>query len=237
MKKKWTQKLLLPVSVSLLLTGCYNEPGLIEDDSHARTVTGVAAGALAGSLIGYNTGHHHSKNALIGGLLGAAAGGLIGYSLDKQANEVAMALGTGVNNDPLAVLDPNNTIIVSKHPNYVKIMFRDKMMFATDSDQLRSSAKNKVNKVAQLLRNYPQTIVSVAGFTDNRGSYEYNLKLSEKRADTVARILAVNSYPIIRGCSYSKPVVPNDHAANRALNRRVEVYLYASETAITDPCR
>jgi outer membrane protein OmpA-like peptidoglycan-associated protein len=238
MKKKWTQYLLLPVSASLLLTGCYNEPGLIEDDSHARTVTGVAAGALAGSLIGYNTGHHHhSKNALIGGLLGAAAGGFIGYSLDQQANEVAMALGTGVNNDPLAVLDPNNTIIVSKHPNYVKIMFRDKMMFATDSDALRPSAKNKVNKVAQLLQNYPQTIVSVAGFTDDRGSYEYNLKLSEKRANTVARLLAVNRYPNTKGCSYNKPIAPNDQPINRALNRRVEVYLYASPSAMTDPCQ
>jgi len=236
MKKKWTQNLLLPISVSLLLTGCYNEPGLIEDDSHARTVTGVAAGALAGSLIGYNTGHHHSKNALIGGLLGAAAGGFVGYSLDKQANEIAMALGTGVNNDPLAVLDPNNTIVVSKHPNYVKIMFRDEMMFPTDSDQLRPHARNKVNKVAQLLQNYPQTVVSVAGFTDNRGSYEYNLKLSEKRANTVAKILAVNSYPSTRGCSYNKPLAPNTNLANQALNRRVEVYLYASEAAMIDPC-
>ncbi|OQX49939.1 MAG: hypothetical protein B5M46_02725 [Epsilonproteobacteria bacterium 4484_20] len=237
MNQKIIRTLLLSASAALLLTGCYNEPGLVRDNSNARTATGVAAGALAGSIIGYNTGHYDPKNALIGGLVGAAAGGLIGYSLDQQANEVANALGTGVNNDPLAVLDPNNTIIVSKHPDYVKIMFRDKMMFATDSDQLRPSAREKVNKVAQLLHNYPQTIVSVAGFTDNRGSYEYNLKLSEKRADTVARILAVNGYPRTRGCSYNKPVAPNDTAANRALNRRVEVYFYASPDAVTDPCR
>ncbi len=237
MKQKLTRSLLLPASAALLLNGCYNQPGLVEDNSNARTATGVAAGALAGSVIGYNTGNYDSKNALIGGLVGAAAGGLIGYSLDEQANEVAHALGTGVNNDPLAALDPNNTIIVSKHPNYVKIMFRDKMMFPTDSAQLRPSARSKVNKVARLLQNYPQTVVGVAGFTDDRGSYEYNLKLSERRANTVAKLLAVNGYPRTRGCSYNKPIAPNDTAANRALNRRVEVYFYSSPDAVTDPCR
>lgn len=237
MKRKNKYILLISSSALLLLTGCYNEPGLVQDNSNARTATGVAAGALAGSVIGYNTGHHNPQNALIGGLIGAAAGGMIGYSLDQQANEVANALGTGVNNDPLAALDPNNTIIVSKHPNYVKIMFRDKMMFATDSDQLRPSARKKVEKVARLLQNYPQTVVGVAGFTDERGSYEYNLALSEKRANTVAKMLAVNGYPRTRGCSYNKPIAPNNTAANRALNRRVEVYFYASPDVITDPCR
>ena len=237
MKQKFTHRLLLSASALLLVTGCYNEPGLVQDNSHERTATGAIAGALAGSVIGYNSGHHRSRNAFIGGLIGAAAGGFIGYSLDQQANEVANALGTGVNNDPLAGLDPNNTIIVSKHPNYVKIMFRDKMMFATDSSQLRPSARSKVNKVAQLLQNYPQTVVGVAGFTDNQGSYEYNLKLSEKRAHTVADILAVNSYPVTKGCSLSKPIATNDSARNRALNRRVEVYLYSSQDKVEDPCR
>jgi len=170
-------------------------------------------------------------------LLGAAAGGALGYSLDNQANEIAHALGTGVNNDPLAALDPNNDIIVSKSPDYVKIMFRDRMMFATNSSTLRPSAKSKVQKVAQLLQNYPQTVVGVAGFTDNQGSHAYNQRLSEKRARTVANMLAVNGYPLIKGCSYDKPIVPNNSAKNRALNRRVEVYLYADRSRMSDPCR
>jgi len=102
-------------------------------------------------MIGYNTGCRSPGSALVGGLLGED----IGYSRDNQANEIARALGTGVNNDPLAALDPNRTIIVSKTNKYVKIMFRDRMMFATDSAKLQSSARSKVRKVAQLLRNYP----------------------------------------------------------------------------------
>jgi len=235
-------KLLKPILAStiaaLMLAGCYNQPGLVQDNSYDRTKTGAATGALAGALLGYNTkGHHKGQRALIGGLIGAAVGGGIGYSLDQQANEVANALGTGVNNDPLAALDPNREIIVSKHPNYVKIMFRDKMMFATDSSRLQSHARYKVNKVARLLERYPQTIVGVAGFTDNQGSYTYNQALSQRRARTVANILSRNNQVRTKGCSYAKAIAPNNSAANRALNRRVEVYLYANPNMMSDPCR
>lgn len=232
------QKTLIASTLSILmLSGCYNQPGLVEDNSYDRTKTGAATGAVAGAVIGYNAGGHDSKSAIVGGLLGAALGGAIGYSMDEQANEMARALGTGVNNDPLAALDPNKTIIVSKHPNYVKIMFRDRMMFATDSSRLQPSARYKVNKIGQLLANYPQTVVGVAGFTDNTGGYDYNQRLSERRANTVADLLSINGRPYTKGCSYDKALVPNDSAQNKALNRRVEVYLYANRNRMSDPCR
>jgi len=235
---KLFKPMLTATVATFMLSGCYNQPGLTQDESYDRTKTGAATGAAAGALIGYNTkGHHSGQRALIGGLLGAAVGGAVGYSMDQQANEIANALGTGVNNDPLAVLDPGRDIIVSKTNNYVKIMFRDRMMFATGSSNLQSNARYKVNKVARLLENYPQTVVGVAGFTDTQGSYNYNKSLSERRASTVASILAVNGQPATKGCSYDKAIAPNDSSQNRALNRRVEVYLYANRNKMTDPCR
>ena len=234
---KLTKPILAAAVATFMLVGCYNEPGLVQDDSYSRTATGAGTGALAGAMIGYNTGSRDATSAIVGGLLGAAAGGAIGYSMDNQANEMAQALGTGVNNDPLAALDPNKTIIVSKTNKYVKIMFRDRMMFATDSATLQSSARSKVNKVAQLLRNYPQTAVVVAGYTDDQGSFAYNERLSGKRASTVANILAVNGNPMVRGCSYDNAIVPNNSSKNRALNRRVEVYLYSDRNSMADPCR
>ncbi|SFV57500.1 Outer membrane lipoprotein omp16 precursor [hydrothermal vent metagenome] len=235
---KLTKSLIAATVATFMLAGCYNQPGLVQDNSYERTKTGAAAGALTGALLGYNTkGHHKGQRALIGGLLGAALGGGIGYSLDQQANEIARALGTGVNNDPLAALDPNRTLIVSKTNNYVKIMFRDSMMFATDSARLQPSARYKVKKVERLLESYPQTVVGVAGFTDDRGDYEYNQRLSQKRANTVANLLSVNGRPYVKGCSFYKAIVPNNSAKNRALNRRVEVYLYANQNYMTDPCR
>lgn len=234
---KLTKPILAATVAAFMLGGCYNQPGLVQDESYNRTKTGAVTGALAGSVIAYNTGSRDAKSAIIGGLLGAALGGAIGYNMDQQANEIARALGTGVNNDPLAALDPNNNIIVSKTNNYVKIMFRDRMMFATGSSNLQSSARSKVQKVGQLLANYPQTVVGVAGFTDNVGSYSYNLDLSKRRASRVSNLLAVNGRPFTKGCSYNKAIVPNDSAKNRALNRRVEVYLYADSKQMSDPCR
>ena len=233
----FTKPLLTTALAAFILTGCYNEPGLVQDTSNSRTMTGAAAGALAGSMIGYNTGSHNTKSALVGGLLGAAVGGAVGYSMDQQANEIANALGTGVNNDPLAALDPKREILVSKSSDYVKIMFRDPMMFATDSAKLQPHARSKINKVRTVLANYPQTTVAVAGFTDDQGSYSYNQRLSERRAQTVADILAVNGYPLVRGCSYDKAIAANNSAANRALNRRVEVYLYSDKNKMADPCQ
>jgi outer membrane protein OmpA-like peptidoglycan-associated protein len=234
---KLVKPMLTATVAALMLTGCYKEPGLVEDQSYNRTKTGAATGALAGSVIGYNTGSRDAKSAIIGGLLGAAVGGAVGYSMDQQANEVARALGTGVNNDPLAALDPRRDIIVSKYNDHVKIIFRDRMMFASGSSKLQPNAKYNVRKVAQVLRNYPQTVVGVAGFTDTVGSYEYNLGLSQRRAATVSNILAVNGRPYTKGCSYDKAIAPNNSAENRALNRRVEVYLYADRNKMTDPCR
>jgi len=234
---KLTKPILAATVAAFMLGGCYNQPGLVQDESYDRTKTGAATGALAGALIGYNAGNRDATSAIIGGLLGAAAGGAIGYNMDNQANEIAQALGTGVNNDPLAALDPNNELIVSKTNNYVKIMFRDPMMFASGSANLQSRAKSKVKKVGQLLANYQQTVVGVAGFTDDQGSYSYNQGLSERRANTVANLLAVNGYPTTRGCSFDKAIAPNNSAKNRGLNRRVEVYLYADRNKMSDPCR
>jgi outer membrane protein OmpA-like peptidoglycan-associated protein len=231
---KLFKPMLAATIAAFMLGGCYNQPGLTEDGSYNRTKTGALMGAIAGAVTGYNTkGNHKNRRAAIGALAGAALGGGAGYLLDRQANEIARALGTGVDNDPLAALDPNKTIIVSKTDNYVKLMFRDSMMFATASSKLQSHARNKVNIVANLLRNYPQTIVGVAGFTDNRGSYAYNQKLSKKRALSVASLLGGAH---TKGCSYSKAIAPNNTAANRALNRRVEVYLYQDRNVMSDPC-
>ncbi len=236
MKKKILKPLLAAAISIAMLGGCTTEPGLVES-SNSNTTGGALLGAMAGGLIGANSGSHSGRNALLGAAIGAVAGGAIGYSMDNQANEIARSLGTGVNNDPLAALDPNNDLIVSKTNTYVKIMFRDRMMFASGSSNLQSRAKSKVKKVGQLLANYPQTVVGVAGFTDDQGSYSYNQSLSKKRANTVAKILAVNGYPKTKGCSFDKSIAPNNSAKNRGLNRRVEVYLYSDRDKMSNPCR
>jgi len=231
----------ISTATALLFSGCAMfQGGLVKENGNDRMKTGSLIGALTGAFIGAGTSKHHKvKGALLGAAAGAAVGGGVGYLLDQQANEIANALGTGVDNDPLAALDPNKTIIVSKGEKYVKIMFRDSMMFAYNSDQLQPSARDKIIKVAELLNRYPQTIAQVAGFTDSKGSYQYNYKLSLKRAQSVVSTMksfGVKNRIYVKGCSYNKPLVPNKTEAQRALNRRVEIYLYNNPNDAVNPC-
>ena len=232
MEMKKLKSTIVLSAVTMIMAGCASTGTSNTTDG---LIGGAAAGALAGQLIGGNT-----QSTLIGAAVGAAAGGLIGYSLDEQANNIARSLGTGVNNDPLAYLDPNQDLIVSNNGRYVKIMFRDRMMFPTGSSRLTSSASYKVGKVGRILRQYSETIVQVAGYTDNRGGYDYNYNLSKKRARSVSDRMyreGINNRSYTTGCSYSKALVPNNSERNMALNRRVEIYLYPNNDVRVDPCR
>ena len=229
--KKCKTLTLLSVT-AIILSGCASTGTSNTTDG---LLGGAAMGALAGQLIGGDT-----KATLIGAAVGAAAGGLIGYSLDQQASDIARSLGTGVNNDPLAYLDPNQDLIVSNNGKYVKIMFRDRMMFPTNSARLTSSASYKVGKVGRILQQYPKTIVQTAGFTDDRGGYNYNYTLSKNRAKTVSDRLyreGINNPSYVTGCSYKNALVPNNSGRNMALNRRVEIYLYPNNDVRVNPCR
>jgi len=228
-----------------LFTGCtpnsYNNPNL-KVPAGQNTKDGAIYGAIAGAVLGAVTakGHNKHQRVIKGAVIGAAVGAAYGYSLDRQAAEMAAALDTNVDNSPNAALNPNKDIIVSKRDNYVQITFRDKMMFETNSAVPTPSASAKIARVSDILRKYPQTIVQVVGHTDNRGSYEYNLRLSQQRARNVANTIKSSGIPnqvFAKGCSYNKSLVPNTTPENMALNRRVEIYLYPNQQAVVDQCR
>jgi outer membrane protein OmpA-like peptidoglycan-associated protein len=119
-------------------------------------------------------------------------------------------------------------------------MFRDDMMFQTNSATPTPSAQAKIAKINSVLQKYPNTLVQVVGHTDNRGSHSYNANLSEQRASNVGNIIyssGVQNQIFSKGCSFDKPVAPNNNATNMALNRRVEVYLYPNQQSVIDVCK
>ena len=231
----------LAAASALLMNSCaLQNQSLVRDNSNARTKNGALIGGLVGAFIGASKSKNKLKGAVIGGTAGAVVGAGTGYILDQQANEVADALGTGLSTDPLAAIDPSRSIVVTKSDKFVKIMFRDAMMFPFDSDTLRPSAQLKVSKLAAVLQRYPKTVVQIAGFTDSKGSYSYNYNLSVRRAQSVANVLksfGLRNRIYVKGCSYNKPLVPNKTEQQRALNRRVEVYLYNDPRDAVDVCR
>ena len=233
--------LLSSTVIATMLSGCLATTGNQTIDNNQRTIIGTTVGAIAGIVLGNNVGGgSKNRNKVIGAVTGAAIGGAIGYSMDKQAKEVADSLNTNVNNNPNAALDPNQDLIVSNTDNYVKIMFRDDMMFETNSANPTISASAKIAKINSVLQKYPNTLVQVVGHTDSRGSYAYNLNLSNQRATNVGNIIfnsGVQNQIFSRGCSFDKPVALNNSEANMGLNRRVEVYLYPNQQSVIDVCK
>jgi outer membrane protein OmpA-like peptidoglycan-associated protein len=234
-------------SVSLLmLSACVSTTGganpNAQQNSTNHTATGAIVGGLLGAIVGGATSgkHHRGKRTAVAAVAGAAVGAAVGYSLDQQAKEVAQVLNTNVNNNPSAEQDVNQDLIVSNTDKYVKIMFRDDMMFATNSAIPTPSAQRKINQLTPVLKKYPNTLIQTVGHTDNRGSFQHNQTLSENRASSVGNSIQSSGIPNIiysKGCSFSKPIAPNTNAVNWGLNRRVEVYLYPNEAVAIDPCR
>jgi len=239
-------KILTPIIASslaiLMMVGCTAPQGGTGTGGINKAQMGAIAGALLGAAVGGATDTkrtHRGRRMAIGAAGGAAIGAAIGYSLDQQAKEVAQVLNTNVDNNPTAEKNPDKQLVVSNTDKFVKIMFRSPMMFATNSPTPTASARGEIQNMLPVFRKYPNMIIQTVGHTDNRGGYEYNQRLSEGRASSVANILkngGIGNPIYSKGCSFSKPLVPNTNRRNWALNRRVEVYLYPNQEAVIDPC-
>jgi outer membrane protein OmpA-like peptidoglycan-associated protein len=114
------------------------------------------------------------------------------------------------------------------------------VLFATDQATLTSAGMATVRKLADVLAQNPERTVLVEGFTDSTGTSTHNQGLSERRAAAVASALTGmgigRERVAMRGYGEAYPVAPNDTAANRQLNRRVEIVL-SNEGAAIPPRR
>ncbi len=99
--------------------------------------------------------------------------------------------------------------------------------FETNSAEIRVESYKELDFVAKLLNDNPEIKVEISAHTDDIGSEEYNLLLSEKRANSVIEYLINKnidkSKMVSQGYGETQPLVPNDSDENRAKNRRVEM--------------
>lgn len=101
------------------------------------------------------------------------------------------------------------------------------VLFDFDQASLKPGAKEKLAKVSGILLAYPTLHMNVEGHTDSVGTDDYNLKLSQRRADAVRDYLTANGINPANvqsiGLGKADPVASNDTAAGRQQNRRVEM--------------
>ena len=136
--------------------------------------------------------------------------------MDQQEAKLREQLrGTGV-----SVTRSGDTIILNMPGN---------VTFATNSSDISADFYPVLDSVGIVLNEYEKTYVDVIGHTDSRGSEQYNQRLSEQRAASVARYLESRKIlpqrMVTTGKGELDAIASNDTPDGRALNRRVEIKL------------
>jgi len=127
---------------------------------------------------------------------------------------------------------------ISELKGKMTVKLKDKVLFASGSAALGREGKKALDAVAEAFKDLKDRNVVVAGFTDNmpvgkESAFKDNWDLSTARAVAVVRYLATKGVASTMlgavGFSQYRPVVPNDTAANRSLNRRIEIALTSAD--------
>lgn len=178
---------------------------------------GAAAGAAVGAVVGSRTGST-ARGAIIGAAVGATAGAVIGREMDAQADALEAELEGAK---------------VERVGEGLQLTFDSGIFFGFDSAELQSEARQNLDVLVRNLQTYPGYNVVIVGHTDSRGRAEYNQRLSERRAQAAGNYLISRGIEARRidtiGMGMTEPVASNDTDAGRAMNRRVEIAIFASE--------
>lgn len=210
MKKSRLITSVAAVAALLTVSACVTDPNTGERKV-SRTAIGGTGGAGLGYLLGSVIGGKTAR--IVGAGIGGVAGGVVGYQMDKQIKELKeQTAGSGID--------------VSQQGDGILLNLPD-VTFGVDSTVISPSFQASLDKVAQSMVQYPNSLIDVYGHTDSTGSAAYNMDLSKRRADAVGRYLigrGVSSTRIqTQGMGKDYPVADNTTAEGRALNRRVEV--------------
>ncbi|HEY3704377.1 MAG TPA: OmpA family protein [Terracidiphilus sp.] len=112
------------------------------------------------------------------------------------------------------------------------------VLFDFNKYTLKGEAREKLAKVSGILLAYPDLKVQVEGYTDSIGSDDYNLKLSDQRADSVRDYLVQQSVPdanvTAQGYGKTHPVADNATSSGRAQNRRVELVVSGQSIGVQE---
>ena len=220
MKKNFMKSMIIALCAVMVMSGCSSI-----NNTAKGSMIGVAGGAALGLLVGHFAGNKAIGTA-VGAAVGAGTGAIIGHRMDKAAAAAAEIENATVE----TITDANNLAAV-------KVTFDSGVLFATNKYDLNNAVKADLVKFANVLKEYNDADIAIMGHTDSTGNDAINDPLSLNRANSVAsylKSLGVSSEQIksVEGYGSKIPVADNATAEGRQKNRRVEVYLYASQRMI-----
>jgi len=221
-----TQIIISMVAATLAVSGCADM-----SPTQRGTATGAGVGAGLGAILGAATGDGGGRRTATGAVLGGAAGALVGNiwsnKMENQKREMEQATqGTGVQVSQTA-------------DNRLKLDIPSDISFDTNRSDIKPNFRPILDRFASTLADNPYTTVTIIGHTDNTGSDAVNDPLSVNRAARTrdylsSRGIASNRF-IVEGRGSHEPVVANDSAANRARNRRVEIFVAEQRATAQGP--
>jgi outer membrane protein OmpA-like peptidoglycan-associated protein len=131
-----------------------------------------------------------------------------------------------------------NVILETRETQRGLIVNISDVLFDFNKYTLKPGAREKLAKVAGILLAYPGLKIQLEGHTDSIGSDEYNLKLSDQRANSVRDYLTSQGVPsetmTAKGLGKSEPVASTSTDAGRQQNRRVEMVVSGAPIGIGD---
>ncbi|MEN8264991.1 MAG: OmpA family protein [Nitrospirota bacterium] len=129
--------------------------------------------------------------------------------------------------DMRQALADSEAAAVRREGNLLAITLRGDITFDHDSAVVRPGLYSEIDRIANVMLQYPDTVIRVEGHTDSTGSEQYNLELSARRA------VAVKNLIIQKGINPSgvetvtfgetRPIATNETEAGRQMNCRVEI--------------
>ncbi|MEX2601563.1 MAG: OmpA family protein [Balneolaceae bacterium] len=199
------------IVLTLIFSGCSNW-----SKTATGAVVGTGAGAAAGAVIGKTLGNT-AAGAITGAVVGGTVGAIIGQNMDRKAREMEEAM---------------DGVTIQRVEEGIAVSFDSGILFDFDSSTLQPEGRENLEKLSSIIQRDNDTILMIVGHTDSRGDEDYNLRLSERRAESASRYMVsqgLSSSRIqIRGRGEYEPIDNNDSDAGRQKNRRVEVAIFAS---------
>ncbi|SHK76732.1 OmpA family protein [Xylanibacter ruminicola] len=191
------------------------------------TAIGAGGGAAVGAIIGKIAGNT-AVGAAIGGVVGAGTGAIIGSKMDRAKKQAEAVKNAQV-----------QTITDANGLEAIKVTFDSGILFATNKADLNAESKASLQQFATVLKDNNECDIAIFGHTDNTGSDAINNPLSKKRAQSVSSYLksqgvSASQIKTVDGQGSTNPVADNATVEGRKQNRRVEVYMYASEQMIKE---
>jgi outer membrane protein OmpA-like peptidoglycan-associated protein len=125
----------------------------------------------------------------------------------------------------------NDVLQTTDSPRGLVVNMAD-VLFETGKYALSSDAQLKLAKLSGIIQAHPGLNLAIEGYTDTTGTAEFNMTLSQQRADTVRTFLITQGLSpdtiTAKGLGESNPIADNSTAAGRKLNRRVEIIVSGS---------